>query len=264
MRSRNIVVAIALLALLALACQAGGLRQTVRGSGTVVEEQRPIRDLSAVTLATRGTLHVDVGERATLRVEADDNVLRHIETTVRGYELVIGLARNVELRDAAPIHYYLTVTRLDEIALTSSGDAVLGDLRAERFTVRLSSSGDLQMGDLACTALDVEIASSGQMSLATLDAERLDVRIKSSGDLDIAAGSVERQEIAISSSGVYRAPDLASDRADVRLSSSGSATVRVRERLTAHLSSSGDVRYLGDPAVEETTTSSGRVIRAGE
>jgi hypothetical protein len=38
----------------------------------------------------------------------------------------------------------------------------------------------------------------------------------------------------------------------------------VQERLTANLSSSGDVRYAGNPTVEARTTSSGKVRRIGE
>ena len=58
--------------------------------------------------------------------------------------------------------------------------------------------------------------------------------------------------------------DLESSEAEVRLNSSGSATMWVRDRLRANLSSGGDLRYRGNPTVDATTTSSGDVIQISE
>jgi len=43
--------------------------------------------------------------------------------------------------------------------------------------------------------------------------------------------------------------------------STGSATIWVRDQLQANLSSSGDLRYRGDPTMETTTSSTGEVIQ---
>jgi hypothetical protein len=69
--------------------------------------------------------------------------------------------------------------------------------------------------------------------------------------------------LCISSSGNYAAQDLESDEATVRLNSSGSATIWVQDNLKANLSSSGDLRYRGNPTVD-ATTSSGDVTQIGE
>jgi hypothetical protein len=55
----------------------------VRGSGNVVEETREVSGVSGVELATLGTLHVEIGESESLRIEAEDNLLEYIETDVR-------------------------------------------------------------------------------------------------------------------------------------------------------------------------------------
>jgi hypothetical protein len=86
----------------------------------------------------------------------------------------------------------------------------------------------------------------------------------STRNLDIAGSAVERQDITISSSGDYTARNLESDEAEVRLNSTGSATIWVRDRLKAKLSSSGDLRYRGNPTVDATTTSTGDVTQIGE
>ncbi len=265
---KRFALMIPMLALAILACDLAGIPlgipRTVRGSGNVVEETRAVSGVTGVNLATIGKLTIEVGDRESLRIEAEDNLMEYLETQVRGGTLRIGTRGLVNLRSTQPINYSLTVTGLDTIEISSAGDIEAPDLEAGRFSISVSSSGNLEMGDLEADTLTVRISSSGDVTLGVLNAERLEVEITSSGDLDIAGGQVGSQNITISSSGRYSAQELASDEAEVRLSSSGSATIWVRERLEASLSSSGDVRYLGSPAVDATTSSSGEVIQIGE
>jgi len=268
MKRRVLVVLVALVvALSTLGCVCGGIGvglRGIRGSGRVVEEERPVSDITGVELATLGKLTIEVGQREELRIEAEDNVLQYIETEVRGGTLRIGTQPGVTLRNRRPVNYFLTMKELDEIAISSSGDIEAPDLEAERFSVTISSSGNLEMGDLDADTVEVRITSSGDVEMGDLSAERIAVDISSSGNLDIAGGEVVEQDIVITSSGNYRARGLDSAEAEVRLTSSGSATIRVRDYLQADLSSSGDARYIGTPTVDARTTSSGDVDRIGE
>jgi hypothetical protein len=217
-----------MMALSILACQVGGIslgdERTVRGSGDVVEENRTVSDFTAVELATLGTLHIEVGDAESLRIEAEDNLMDYLETEVLNGSLRIGTQEDIRLDATKPVRYYLTVTGLD--------------------TIVISSSGNIEMGELEADALEVDISSSG--------------------DLDIASGQVKAQNVTISSSGNYTAEDLVSTEAEVRLNSSGSATIWVQDFLKANLNSSGDLRYRGNPTVDATTNSSGDVIQIGE
>jgi hypothetical protein len=221
-----------------------GVTETVRGSGTLVEEDRPVGNLSRVELTMPGTLSIAAGDTESLRVEAEDNLLEYIQTDVRAGTLRIETRPGINLRATRPIRYALTVVKLDSIAVTSSGDVEAADLQSKSFSVKISSSGNV--------------------TLFSLDATSLDVTISSSGNLEIRGGQVERQTIHISSSGEYRAQDLPSADAEVILTSSGSATVRVSDRLTGRLSSSGDVRYVGNPSVDVRTTSSGKAVHISD
>jgi hypothetical protein len=266
---RQLAVLIAMVTVSLLACQIVSLPRssfgnTVGGSGEIAQEERSVSDFRGVELATIGTLHIEVGERESLRIEAEDNLLPYLKSEVRGETLTIEVQSGTNLRTTRPVHYYLTVVDLDSVTLSSSGDAEAPDLESKLFTVRVSSSGGLHMGDLTCDTFRAVVSSSGDVSVGQLHGQRLEVELRSSGDLTIAGGEMERQEIQVSSSGSYTARDLESQEADVRLGSSGSATIWVRERLTAHLSSSGNLRYAGNPRADVTTTSSGNVIHVGE
>lgn len=250
-----------MLVLSALACQVGTIPgfTGVRGSGRVVEETRQISGVRAVELATIGELTIEIGDAESLRIEAEDNLLEYLETEVRDGVLVIDTQRGANLMATRPVRYFLTVTAFDEIALSSSGNAVAPDLEAQRFTVRVSSSGDLQIGSVRADTLVVDMSSSGDVSMDGLEADLIRATISSSGSLEIGGGAVERQEITMGSSGNYRARELESREVEISVSSSGDAAIRVSDRLKATLSSSGDVEYVGrPPTVEINETSSGR------
>jgi len=247
MKKTRHMILLATLILASLACSltAGlGDETMVRGSGDVVEETREVSGLTGVKLATIGHLIIEVGDTESLRIEAEDNLMEYFKTEVRNGKLTIGTQDNVRLETTKPVNYYLTVTGLDTIEISSAGDIEAPDLDAEQFSITISSAGDLEMGELNADTLEVDIGSAG--------------------NLNISGGEVKSQDVTISSSGNYVAQDLASDEADVRLSSTGSANIWVRDQLKANLSSSGDLRYRGNPLVDATTSSAGEVIQIGE
>jgi hypothetical protein len=246
-------------------CCAGGpewsTAEKIRGSGRIVRVNRVVGDIDAVRLATIGTLHIEFGEREELIIEGEDNIIEHIETDVEHGTLKIANERRYNLRPTEPVDYYLTVEKLEGIALSSAGDAYAPDIEASRFWISVSSSGELETGRIATGQLEVSISSSGDVSIPYLESKSLEASLSSSGGLVIEGGTVVEQDIRLSSSGSYRARDLESDRADVRVSSSGSAYVLVTEDLNARMSSSGSVYYSGNPRVKQRTSSSGRLMR---
>jgi hypothetical protein len=224
-------------------CEILGI-DAIRGTGDVVSEERAVEGIEAVTLATLGELTIELGDQESLVVEAQQNLMEHLITEVRNGELTIRTENGVNLSPTEPVRYRLTVTGLDRLSITSSGDIDAPALEGESFTAHSSSSGD--------------------MLIAGLTADNLIVEISSSGGIEIQDGQVGHQEVNISSSGNYEAGDLQSESAVIDLSSSGNATVWVTDRLDANLSSSGDVYYYGSPGISQTASSSGRVVDRGD
>lgn len=238
---------------------------TVRGSGTMAEEMRSVTGITGVMLGTVGTLHVEVGNEESLRIEAEDNIIPLIETEVRNGTLNIEMRPNTSVFTTRSIDYYLTVVELTEVSTASSGDIiVVTDVAADRFAAHTSSSGDISIGDLTCDTLDARLSSSGDITIDQLSASAIEAHLSSSGNLNVDDGEVERQNVSLSSSGDYNARNLASQEATLRLSSSGSATVWVGQTLDARLSSSGDVLYRGNPSVDYSSSSSGDLRPLGD
>jgi DUF4097 and DUF4098 domain-containing protein YvlB len=233
----------------------------VSGSGTKAEDVRNFSRLRGVHLATVGDLRVEQGDKDQLVIEADDNLIKYIATSVKDGILRIDIEEGVSIRTRSALRFTLTTSSFEMLSTSSSGDITARDLKGEHVALRVSSSGDISVQDVEAKSMEISTSSSGDISVAALRAQELDVKLSSSGDVAIRDGSVERQEVRISSSGDYQATDLRSLRAVVSTSSSGDAKLWVVDHLRASSSSSGSVRFRGNPKVESRTSSSGDIER---
>ena len=214
---------------------------TVKGSGNVVTEERPVSGVQRVSLSNQGDLTVVIGDTESLVIEAEDNLLQYIQTEVRGGTLEIFTQNGVSMINTDPIRYTLTVTSLEGVDINSSGGAVLPALTADGFEININSSGNMNVDSLAADKLTVHISSSGQV--------------------EIAGGTVTGLDVTISSSGDLHMEDVAVQDAKVSISSSGSAYIQVSGDLKGNISSSGNIYVTGNPQVDISTSSSGKVIQ---
>ena len=151
------------------------------------------------------------------------------------------MPENVTLNATKPIRYYLTVKEFESLTVKNSGNTEITEIDTERFSLRMTGSGSVHIDNLKTELLEVELTSSG--------------------NLVIDQGEVAEQRLRLSSSGQYDGKNVICQNADVTLTSSGDATLNVQGTLTADLSSSGNVYYLGNPKIiYKDSSSTGRVI----
>jgi hypothetical protein len=129
-----------------------------RGSGNVTEQRREVGSFDRIQVSHAGQLTVTVGDTETLTIRADDNIMPHIISEVRGGVLVLGVepGRSLELR--APISYQVTVRGLRGLELSGASHATLERLETDTLVLVLSgASRVLLMGE----ADRLEITASG-------------------------------------------------------------------------------------------------------
>lgn len=231
-----------LLSLLLTACFLPLNEISVRGSGKLVTETRNIRGIDRVELATFSDLEIIQSEDEGLVITAEDNLMPHILTTIRGSTLEIHTKENVNLYPTHNPICILKVKNISALSVSSSGSIFSKQLNVQKLDLAINSSGNIEIGNLSATDLRAAISSSGGINLK---------------------GRVSSLDIHISSSGNFNASDLQSDSAYVNISSSGSARVWVIKDLDVQISSSGNVYYYGSPQVTSHTSSSGKVISLG-
>jgi hypothetical protein len=235
----------------------------IDGSGVVVTQSRPVSDVHAVEFLGDGELDIRQGESDSLSVEADDNIINLVTTTMRGDCLVIATRPGVGALRAHTLRYRLVIHELTRLSVSGSGSATLATIQADVLNLTNSGSGSIVMGQAVVNSLHLGVSGSGAMGIREIKSDRLDAEISGSGELDVS-GQTRSQQVTLSGSGGYLADQMKSDIATVEISGSGSARVACSARLVANISGSGGISYNGSPDVESNIWGSGGLSRIEE
>jgi hypothetical protein len=241
MRLMTGLTLLACVAVLMLAQGCGATYPTVRGSGVVATQARDAVGFHAIEVSGFGDVRIEQTGSESVVIEAEDNLLPLLVAEVNGGRLKVGTKPNINLRPTRPVIFHVTVSRLEAVEVSGSGDIKAPRLQTPSLTCRISGSGSLRVDDL--------------------DAERVDSRISGSGDVRLA-GRADDIVLHVSGSGTYHAGGLRCRNASVAISGSGDATVNASRSLTADVSGSGSIRYLGEPSVEVHVSGSGSVSKS--
>jgi hypothetical protein len=212
--------------------------KTITGNGNVHSEERNVSNVSRIKI--RGGINVEVMPGASsLKVEADDNLLRYIETKDEDGWIVIKTKDNVNLKSNNPIRVYLSTERIRDINIAGSG-FVKG---AGKFS--------------GAEKLNIEVAGSGDVVL-NVNTPKVNVDIRGSGSVTLS-GETKDAFVDIAGSGNYMAQDLLTENTDVDIKGSGDARVYADNDLEADILGSGTVFYKGKAHVHSNAAGNGRI-----
>jgi hypothetical protein len=209
-------------------------KETVKGSGKIVNEERHLSEFKTIKLKGVGRVVLTQGRPHTINIETDDNIMPLIETEIQNEQLVISQG-NYNLRPTK-LDFNITVAHLEGISISGAGD-VTGKSRfvSDDFAARISGSGDMQL-ELDVANLETSISGSGSMNLS---------------------GQSGRYDAEISGSGKINAFDMQAKNVSLKISGSGDCKVNATEILHARISGSGDVFYTGHPRITSKISGSG-------
>lgn len=221
MRRRNVALG-GIAAFTLTACNVAGLGG-LRGSGIIRAETRNIGNFGQVVVSGDARVYITQGDRPSLVVEVDGNLLEYVRTEVDDFALRLGFAGTVGgYAPTQPLTFHLTARRLRGLEVDGAGTIEATNINAPRLAVEISGDGRVRL-----------------------------------------TGKVDEQFVTLNGSGAYDAAGVESETARVRINGSGAALVRASESLTARLNGSGRVSYYGQPQVSQDITGSGQVKHLG-
>jgi hypothetical protein len=221
MKHIRFILLITVIALATLACSFSvGSPNPITGSGVVEKEERPSKAFNRIELQGSADVEVTIGETQSVVVEADDNVLPLIRTSVSGGNtLVINWKPNTNIRNYQTVRVIVTVPSLEAVKITGSGNVTVNGLKAADVRFDLPGSGN--------------ITAVGQ-------ADRLRINLGGSGN--IFCESLQTRDVTVD------------------LTGSGNIQVYATDSLDVTVRGSGNVFYRGNPAnVEKSTPGSGNI-----
>ena len=223
--------------ILSLAC----VFTVLKGSGNVITESRQAIGFDRVVLNGIGTLYITQGDEESLEIEAEDNILPKIDTSVRDGTLWIEFKeRNWSdiVRPTRPIKYFLSLKELTTIELSGAGRVISDNIETGYLEISSSGVGDIDIDSLNAKGLEVVLSGAGNCKIA---------------------GEVTNQSIEISGAGSYKADGLKSQVASVMVSGMGNIEVWVLDALDILISGAGTVKYYGNPNLTQEVSGAGSI-----
>lgn len=194
----------------------------VIGSGKGIVQSRELTG-SFDSLEVTGSAGIDVrrGDRCTIEVHGEDNLVDFLETELVGSTLQVGIKRGVNFTSHLPLKVVATAPAVSEVDLSGSGDVRLSGLDQEELRVELRGSGDV-VADGCASTVSLALQGSGDIDTRRLQARKATIKLHGSGDV--------------------RA--FASEEAKVRLHGSGDVTVKGRPKVRdSKVAGSGDIDF---------------------
>lgn len=218
----------------------------IPGSGKIESETRKVDGFDSISIRYPGEIIVRQGEKVSVTVEAEDNLMPQLATEVRGRTLVIENSEesySKRVRPTEDVKITIIVTDLSEINFSAAGTLRVDGLKTDSFELKLSGAGDTTLNQMETGSLIATISGAGKIT---------------------AQGNTDEMKVTVSGLGDFDGTDLQSQTAEVQISGAGTVTLRVEEELTARISGAGTVNYYGSPTVHQTISGAGTVNKKGE
>lgn len=211
-------------------------------------EERAVSGFDRVTLKDIGEVVITQGERESLLIEAEEDVLPRIQTDVIDGRLVIGVKGDWLNRlsvgfgqlSSGPVRFMLQVRQLTGLEVLGAGKMRAERLDAPDLALLLSGAGSIEIGGLHGGDLKVNLSGAGKIELE---------------------GSAESQEVELSGTGSYQALRLETARGKVHVSGVGGAAVNVSGELDVRISGLGGVQVKGEPRLQTSISGLGRLTK---
>ena len=205
------------------------------------EEMRDVSNFDEVTLKGSMDVSVTIGEEKSIKVVADSDIIKYLETRVSGGNLIIDLENDRSYRNVKKMHVFVTVPSLKSANLYGSGDIDIKNIDNDLFSFDLRGSGDAVLTNISAKNLDLDLAGSGDIQ---------------------GNGSCRNLDISLRGSGDIAAKRIKCDTVEVNLQGSGDVSVHAKEDAEINVRGSGDVDVYGDPdKLNSNVRGSGDVTR---
>lgn len=207
------------------------------GSGNVVKENREVSGFQEVSLDGMGNLIITQGDQESLIIEAEDNIIPHINSEVIDNKLEISYDRAMPT-PTEEVNLYLTLEDIDSIEISGVGKIRSEQLNTEQLSIKIDGAVECNLSDIDVEELIITNSGAGRIVLS---------------------GSADQQTITINGAGDYDGADLESRSATITINGAGNAVLNVREFLKAVINGSGRIEYIGDPQLQEEINGIGTI-----
>lgn len=212
-------------------------------SGKLIKETRIVPSFSSVVLANGISLVLSQGDKDEIVVEADDNIIRYVETYVQGETLSVKIQDGIDIDSddrRKTVKIVASASLLESLHVSGGGSVtLLPPFYMDRFEL-VSSGGSTVAGEVNVGVLTSDVSGGGQVYLE---------------------GYCTCQNLNVSGGSQYRLFGLESENVEIVISGGSTAELYVNDTLFVKSASGGSRIYCkGDAQVTEQNISGGSVV----
>ena len=217
----------------------GGPPELAYGGARAMTYQ--VADFDGISTSGPQDVVVTQGETFAVRSEGSPQALAQLEAVNVDGTLTIRPKNGFNWgnwRSLSGATFYVTLPRLDSVAVAGSGDIRVDRIEAPSF--------------------EGTIAGSGELSIAQMQVDEADFKIAGGGNVQ-AQGTAREARVAIGGSGDVSAAGLRSETASVSIGGSGDVALTVADEAKISIMGSGNVDIDGPGRCQVTRFGSGEV-----
>lgn len=211
-----------------------GYAQRVKGNGKLIQKTRNVGGFNGVGVSGSFDVFLVEGNEGKIELSVEENLEQYLVTEVKNGKLNIRWEKGMNINTSRDTEVTVHFKKLNSVVLSGSGDIISRD--------RITTDN-----------LDIAVAGSGDIELE-FSAQSAEAAVSGSGDIKLGGTSTEF-EAAVAGSGDIKAYDLQTDKAELKISGSGTIQCTVEKELVARISGSGDIKYKGNPRIEDIKVS---------
>lgn len=213
--------------------------ESIKGSGVLATDVRTISSADKVKAVGSFDVEITPGATTSLKIEGDDNLIKHIKTEKKDGYLVIKMDDGINYSTENRLVVYITTPHLEAVSLAGSGNVTTKGkfTGSDKLKVGLSGSGDADI-EVNTPTIEASIAGSGNIKIA---------------------GESKDANIRIAGSGNFYGEALKAENVEVHIAGSGDAKIFADVKLDANIAGSGSIMYVGNATVTQKVAGSGEV-----
>jgi hypothetical protein len=213
----------------------------IKGTGAVKSETRSLGSFQRVQVGGGFTVDVKIGSHQSVTVEAQQNLLPHIKTKIKGETLSIGSEDSISTDK--PLLVHIVVPNLDGFDISGGAEGRLDGLHGKRFSTDVSGGARLKLNG---TADDFSIEATGGAEAVLDGLNALTFKATASGGSSILVkGRTSKARIEATGAGTLKGEAFNITDADVNASGASNVSIHVTGQLNAEATGATTIRYSG-------------------
>lgn len=175
--AKAVVFGVSLTSLVLAGC--GSSMDRVQGSQKPITDERPIEAaFTKIDVEVPCKFQVHQGDKQSVKIFTDDNLLEHLHTDVVGDSLKV--TRCANWTNASVCQIEVTCPSVNSISIKGAANGVVDKVADKTFDVSISGAGDVRANG-ACDKVNISISGAGNVDLGEVKCKTASVSMSGAG-----------------------------------------------------------------------------------